>query len=420
MLCQRVLLRDCWAGKHRLRASKGVSGGSQGPCKYYAARDEVHKRASPEGFVTAFPAGSFPLRCSPIVKSSARRQLRQYPEDTHGIAGSLGGQHIEGQCSRTWKRLTASVQESGRSRGRPVIEVLQAEAQTKLFAGTRRLYLARHRIRSSAHLQIQLFRGKHRLHLKNKAQIRARQNTKFPTLRLVSNSHTQATFALDILYHYTMAKLADFCFTMRANKIDIAHELQYVDALRCGKLQQFKHIESESSDWWFPTLDRGSGACLHFAVDHGQVVWSSWSLWRALLPCCDSNFVQKEVSGGLLVACCILKHIASYLQWMLDWGCKPSIKHMIGMMLHCSLTITLWQVCPEAKVRAEVCHPCKNLRSKLILIADWGCEILDREEGCGSKSAGQSQGMDSSHALCSNGPLYTWAILAGNAFAFVN
>jgi hypothetical protein len=52
-------------------------------------------------------------------------------------------------------------------------------------------------------------------------------------------------------------------------------DLQYIDSLRLGDLRLFKEIERESGDWWFPTLDRGSGACLHFAVDHGQVTLSS-------------------------------------------------------------------------------------------------------------------------------------------------
>ena len=45
---------------------------------------------------------------------------------------------------------------------------------------------------------------------------------------------------------------------------------QYADAVRVGDLALFKRIEEETSDWWFPTLDRGAGAALHFAVDHGQ------------------------------------------------------------------------------------------------------------------------------------------------------
>ena len=56
-----------------------------------------------------------------------------------------------------------------------------------------------------------------------------------------------------------------------AKRRNFAHCMQYVDALRCGKIHHFKDIEAESGDWWFPTLDRGSGSCLHFAVDHGQV-----------------------------------------------------------------------------------------------------------------------------------------------------
>ena len=46
--------------------------------------------------------------------------------------------------------------------------------------------------------------------------------------------------------------------------------LQYVDALRLGNLAAFCDIEAESGDWWHVLLDRGAGAALHFAVDHGQ------------------------------------------------------------------------------------------------------------------------------------------------------
>ena len=49
--------------------------------------------------------------------------------------------------------------------------------------------------------------------------------------------------------------------------------LKYVDALRLGNIQQFKEIEKESGDWWSPTMDRGAGACLHFAAEHGQVAF---------------------------------------------------------------------------------------------------------------------------------------------------
>lgn len=34
---------------------------------------------------------------------------------------------------------------------------------------------------------------------------------------------------------------------------------------------EFKRIQEISKDWWFPTLDRGAGALLHFAVDHGRL-----------------------------------------------------------------------------------------------------------------------------------------------------
>jgi len=47
--------------------------------------------------------------------------------------------------------------------------------------------------------------------------------------------------------------------------------LQYVDALRLGNIELFKEIEEESGDWWSPMMDRGAGALLHFAAEHGQV-----------------------------------------------------------------------------------------------------------------------------------------------------
>lgn len=50
---------------------------------------------------------------------------------------------------------------------------------------------------------------------------------------------------------------------------------QYVDALRLGDVARFKGIEAESRDWWFASLDRGAGAALHFAADHGQVTTST-------------------------------------------------------------------------------------------------------------------------------------------------
>lgn len=47
--------------------------------------------------------------------------------------------------------------------------------------------------------------------------------------------------------------------------------LQYVDAIRFGDLPAFLKIESACQAWWSPTLDRGAGPLLHFAVDHGQL-----------------------------------------------------------------------------------------------------------------------------------------------------
>ncbi len=60
---------------------------------------------------------------------------------------------------------------------------------------------------------------------------------------------------------------------------------QYVDALRLGNIRQFKEIEENSGEWWSPTMDRGAGACLHFAADHGQVTFLLATItmhWKAV------------------------------------------------------------------------------------------------------------------------------------------
>ena len=48
-------------------------------------------------------------------------------------------------------------------------------------------------------------------------------------------------------------------------------QLQYVDAVRFGDLPAFLRIEAATQGWWNPTLDRGAGALLHFAADHGRL-----------------------------------------------------------------------------------------------------------------------------------------------------
>ena len=47
---------------------------------------------------------------------------------------------------------------------------------------------------------------------------------------------------------------------------------QYIDALRLGDITRFEHIERVDGAWWSVDMDRGAGAALHFAVDHGQVL----------------------------------------------------------------------------------------------------------------------------------------------------
>ena len=47
--------------------------------------------------------------------------------------------------------------------------------------------------------------------------------------------------------------------------------MQYVDALRLGDVAAFRRLEPACEGWYSPGLDRGAGAALHFAVDHGRL-----------------------------------------------------------------------------------------------------------------------------------------------------
>ena len=58
-----------------------------------------------------------------------------------------------------------------------------------------------------------------------------------------------------------------------------------MDAIRRGDLDTFRDIEAACGDWWFPTLDRGAGAALHIAVDHGQARERAHSALRREAPC---------------------------------------------------------------------------------------------------------------------------------------
>ena len=60
--------------------------------------------------------------------------------------------------------------------------------------------------------------------------------------------------------------------------------LQYVDAIRFGDLALFLRIEAACSAWWTPTMDRGAGALLHFAVDHGRLNFVNYLLEERGVP----------------------------------------------------------------------------------------------------------------------------------------
>lgn len=69
--------------------------------------------------------------------------------------------------------------------------------------------------------------------------------------------------------------------------------VQYVDTIRFGDLPRFRRLEAACQGWWFPTLDRGAGALLHFAADHGQVAAA-----RLLLDRRGAEVNQRDAGTG--------------------------------------------------------------------------------------------------------------------------
>ena len=59
---------------------------------------------------------------------------------------------------------------------------------------------------------------------------------------------------------------------------------EYVDSVRNGTLGEFTEIQEQTKEWWSPTLDRGAGALIHFAVDHGRLDMVRHLLENLLVP----------------------------------------------------------------------------------------------------------------------------------------
>ena len=80
---------------------------------------------------------------------------------------------------------------------------------------------------------------------------------------------------------------------------------QYIDAIRLDDLPRFRKLEQECREWWFPTLDRGAGAALHCAADHGRLEAA-----RYLLEARGVEVNQRDIRRGWtpLMRCARVAH----------------------------------------------------------------------------------------------------------------
>ena len=104
-------------------------------------------------------------------------------------------------------------------------------------------------------------------------------------------------------------------------------DTQYVDAVRQGGLEEFKRIQAATQEWWFPTLDRGAGAVLHFAVDHGK-----FDIVKYLIEDLQVPVNQRSHNGGWtpIHRCAHLVHYKNeprfeIFEYLLQHGANPHL-----------------------------------------------------------------------------------------------
>ncbi|KAK9808893.1 hypothetical protein WJX72_005921 [[Myrmecia] bisecta] len=107
---------------------------------------------------------------------------------------------------------------------------------------------------------------------------------------------------------------------------------EYIDPLRLGDLELFKLVEAGSAAWWSVDMDRGAGAALHFAVDHGQLACVRFLVEERAAP-----VNQQDCRRGWtpLLRCARMVHHtnAPYLQifeYLLQQGADPNLLAQAG------------------------------------------------------------------------------------------
>lgn len=104
--------------------------------------------------------------------------------------------------------------------------------------------------------------------------------------------------------------------------------LQYVDSVRFGNLTAFLQLESATKGWWFPTLDRGAGALLHFAVDHGRLNMVKYFVEQRRVPINQRDRVKGWTP---LHRCAYIAHyhhapFFEIFEYLLSVGADPSLR----------------------------------------------------------------------------------------------
>jgi ankyrin repeat protein len=98
--------------------------------------------------------------------------------------------------------------------------------------------------------------------------------------------------------------------------------------VRFGNLAKFLQLEAATKGWWFPTLDRGAGALIHFAVDHGRLNMVKYLVEQRQVPV---NQRDRTKGWTPLHRCAYVAHYhhAPYFdifEYLLSVGADPSLR----------------------------------------------------------------------------------------------
>lgn len=110
---------------------------------------------------------------------------------------------------------------------------------------------------------------------------------------------------------------------------------EYVEAVRTSTIDEFKRVQEATEEWWSPTLDRGAGCALHFAVDAGRLDMVRYLLEEVKVPV--NQQASLNCNWTPLHRCSRMVHYThapfmDIFEFLLGHGADPSLPDEQGLV----------------------------------------------------------------------------------------